>query len=269
MAMNPIDFEPRAWVPDSGWPITYDEVARHCPRAYEILELPNPNADSESLLAGRMSASERSLFESGVLAPTASLRPRSATRFGSAFGPMLRKSDGVNVVLNASATHVGLDEAGSAIDSVTAATLDGRRIDVRARRFVPACGGLENARLLLASRDRAPGGIANDHDVVGRYFMDHPRAVFGKIHVPPGTQFPLLRGRPLADGKFQFGVGLSPRTQAREQLLNHYATFELETSGYAEGQYQSFVPTMKVCCGADTRAIDSILRAGTSLTSRT
>ena len=76
--------------------------------------------------------------------------------------------------------------------------------------------------------------------------MDHPRAVFGKVHLPAGVQVPMLRGRPLSDGKLQVGVGLSAATQKREGLLNHYVTFELQTSGYAEAKYQSFIQTMKV-----------------------
>jgi choline dehydrogenase-like flavoprotein len=40
--------------------------------------------------------------------------------------------------------------------------------------FVVACGGIESARLLLASNCVEPGGIGNRHDVVGRYFQDHP-----------------------------------------------------------------------------------------------
>jgi choline dehydrogenase-like flavoprotein len=34
-------------------------------------------------------------------------------------------------------------------------------------------GGLETARLLLASRDVAPRGVGNEHDVVGRYYQCH------------------------------------------------------------------------------------------------
>src|SRR5690606_24766597 len=44
-----------------------------------------------------------------------------------------------------------------------------------------AAGGLENARLLLLSDDVAPNGLGNDRDLVGRYFMDHPRCRLGTL----------------------------------------------------------------------------------------
>jgi choline dehydrogenase-like flavoprotein len=111
---------------------------------------------------------------------------------------------------------------------------------------VLAAGGIENARLLLVSRDRQPRGIGNEHDLVGRYFMDHPRAVFGRVHVPEGRRLPLLRGRPVRDGKIQLGVGLTVEAQRREKMPSHYVTFEELTSGYAEASYQSVVQSMKV-----------------------
>ena len=45
---------------------------------------------------------------------------------------------------------------------------------LRARAYVLACGGIENARLLLVSRAAQPTGLGNGHDLVGRYFMEHP-----------------------------------------------------------------------------------------------
>jgi choline dehydrogenase-like flavoprotein len=56
----------------------------------------------------------------------------------------------------------------------------------------------------------------------------------------------MLRGRPVADGKFQVGMGLSPETQRQDGLLNHYATFEALSSGYATNSYQATVQAMKV-----------------------
>jgi hypothetical protein len=55
-----------------------------------------------------------------------------------------------------------------------------------------------------------------------------------------------MRGRPVARVKFQIGVGLSAEAQRREGLLNHYATFELESSSYTQASYQAVVQTMKV-----------------------
>ena len=39
---------------------------------------------------------------------------------------------------------------------------------------VLAAGGMENARLLLASNDVMQTGIGNQNDLVGRFFGDHP-----------------------------------------------------------------------------------------------
>src|SRR5436190_2153514 len=41
------------------------------------------------------------------------------------------------------------------------------------RRRAQAGRGIENARLLLASTQAMPQGLANDRDVVGRYFAEH------------------------------------------------------------------------------------------------
>ena len=45
---------------------------------------------------------------------------------------------------------------------------------VSARRFVLAASGIENAKLLLASRTQSANGAANSSDCVGRHLMDHP-----------------------------------------------------------------------------------------------
>jgi len=45
---------------------------------------------------------------------------------------------------------------------------------VRAKMFVLCCGGIETARLMLASNNIERDGIGNRHDMVGRFFSDHP-----------------------------------------------------------------------------------------------
>jgi choline dehydrogenase-like flavoprotein len=112
---------------------------------------------------------------------------------------------------------------------------------VKARRYVLAAGGMENARLLLLS-----DGLGNDRDQVGRCFMEHPRAVFGRVVLNAGATLPLLRGWPLRDGKVQLGMALSPEVQRRERLLNHYCTLESEVSKYTATTYETAVDVGKV-----------------------
>ena len=45
---------------------------------------------------------------------------------------------------------------------------------VKPRQVVLACGGMENARLLLASNDVMTPGVGNQNDLVGRFFADNP-----------------------------------------------------------------------------------------------
>lgn len=246
MLLSEFDLSPRPWVPHSGWPISHAEVARYYPRAAEVLRLPRAQQFAIGAHRERMSDDERRLLDDARLTPTVSLWAPAPMRFGAAYRRALERSAHARVVINANLTHIHLNEAGDRVEALSVATLAGQRFKVRVRTVVLACGGLENARLLLASRDRQTDGIGNRFDQVGRYFMDHPRAVFGKVHLRGGCRLPVLRGFPLPDGKVQVGLGLSEEVQRRERLLNHYLTVEVEVSGYARQSYQSSVEVMKV-----------------------
>ena len=70
-----------------------------------------------------------------------------------------------------------------------ARTRSGAEHRVQARAFVLACGGIENARLLLLS------GLGCEHDQVGRRLMNHPKNYYGRIRL----------SRPVQDLPFYFG----------------------------------------------------------------
>ncbi|MGH7540235.1 MAG: GMC oxidoreductase [Gemmatimonadota bacterium] len=245
MRLEPADVADRSWVADSGWPIPYEEVERWYPAAARILGLPPVDRFDPRAWASELSGVERALFDADELIPTVSLWAPRAKRFAR-YGKRLGKSRNVSIVLHANVTEIELAEDGRSVTRLRAATLDGGRLHVHAAVFILACGGLENARLLLASREVQPHGVGNAHDQVGRYFMDHPRAVFGSVRLKEARALPLLGGRPLPDGRVQLGLGLAEETRRREGLLNHYATFESTYSQYAAHTYQSFVRTMKV-----------------------
>jgi len=96
------------------------------------------------------------------------------------------------------------------------------QLKVDARAFVLAAGGIENARLLLASNTVAKAGIGNGYDQVGRYFMEHPHTRGGRV---VGTKaWTLLKafGRThrLAERELAGLIKPSAAVQAERRLLN-------------------------------------------------
>ncbi|HXH12301.1 MAG TPA: GMC family oxidoreductase [Alphaproteobacteria bacterium] len=246
MRLTQLDLERRDWVPDSGWPITYDELQRYYVKAEHILRLPSFDRVAREILPRRMSPAERAIFANDDLQPNISTWAKKPLRFGAAYEAQLRRSKNIAVYLHLSITDIRLNRAGTAVEELAACTLSGTQVKIRARRFVLACGGMENARLLLASRDVQPHGIGNQFDLVGRYFMDHPRVVFGKVKLHVPQKLPLMLGVPLAGGMAQVGIQFSEQAQRRQRLLDHYLTLERHWSPQTAKAYQSFIHTMKI-----------------------
>jgi choline dehydrogenase-like flavoprotein len=193
-----------------------------------------------------MNAAERQIFDTLDLRPNLSTWAKKPMRFGAAFRKQLQRSRNVSVYLNGNVTELRLNAAGNRIEECSACTLDGKAIQLKAKQFVLACGGLETARLLLASRSVQRLGIGNQFDNVGRYFMEHPRAVYGTVKLSAPQKLPSMLGLPLSDGMAQVGVQFDEATQRRERLLNTYLTFERHWSDQAAQAYQSFVHSMKI-----------------------
>jgi hypothetical protein len=246
MKLTELDLIKRDWVPNSGWPITYSELQRYYGKAERTLRLPSFDAFENSTLKQSMSPSERTLFNNDDLEPNISLWAKKPLRFGAAYKSKLKRSHNVTVYLNANVTEVTVNPAGNSVDELQLATLSGNRASIRAKRFVLACGGLENARLLLVSRSVQPNGIGNQFDLVGRFFMDHPRTVYGKIRLSGKQRLPLLLGIPVRDGIGQVGIQLSENVQRKERLLNNYLSLERQWSPQTAKAYSSFIYSMKI-----------------------
>ena len=247
MRLSPLDFSRRDWVPNSGWPIGYSDIESYYPRAEQVLELPDANGLREKVLAACTSANaESALFGSSDLQAKVVMWGRRPMRFQKTYRKPLRRARNIRMVLNASAVELLTNESGDRVEAVRAATLNGKELRISARVFVLACGGLENARLLLVSRRRHANGLGNRHDIVGRYFMEHPRAIFGSVRLSVPFSSSLLLGAPLPDGKVQIGIGLSDEVQRRERLVNSYLTLEPQLSRLAEQTFQSSANVVKV-----------------------
>ncbi|HKY68238.1 MAG TPA: GMC family oxidoreductase N-terminal domain-containing protein, partial [Acidimicrobiales bacterium] len=224
--LDAIDLEPRAWVPDSGWPLDPARLRACYERAAALLDRPPPSTYDRP--AGSPDDGVR--FDEGDVRTLVFHEDARPLRFGSLLRERLRPSDGVDVITLANVTEVLLDDAGARVAGVAVATVNGRSFVVRAPVVVLGCGAIENARLLLASASRRPAGLGNAHDVVGRYFQDHPKGFTGVLAVAPTARLlpasGYWPGRFTAAGRLRWGVGLTEDAQRRAEVLNSYVRLE-------------------------------------------
>jgi choline dehydrogenase-like flavoprotein len=175
--LEPRDLQARRWIPHSGWPIAYAELARYYPRAWEWvgLDAGRVNLDHETAIGRELPKIAPEKLQSGLL------HYSPAIRFGSAFRETLEADRDHDVILHANATHIQVDAEARRVEHIDFRTLNGLTGRVRARAYVLCCGGLENARLLLLSRDVEKNGIGNRRDTVGRFLTDHIFVTTGEV----------------------------------------------------------------------------------------
>jgi choline dehydrogenase-like flavoprotein len=176
--LDEIDFERRDWVPFSGWPFGKSTLAPYYQEAWSALGLRAPDgARLERSLLGDVPHWLNGDFDVGWW-----MFDRRADRYGCASQRELLEHPRLTVLLHASVTALHLDADLQTLDHLCIRSLRGHRGEVRAMHYVLAAGGLENPRLLLASDAQISGGVGNRHDLVGRFFMEHPHARGGRVH---------------------------------------------------------------------------------------
>jgi choline dehydrogenase-like flavoprotein len=182
MPFDAIDFEARSYMPNSGWPIDYESLHAYYERANRLCEA----GEFAYRAAQAFRGPEQPMIEGfhGASFTDDTLERFSCpTDFGARYGHKLRAARNQTVLLHANVTAIHLLAGGHQVESLQIQTLAGKRFQARARHFVLATGGLEVARLLLASRDVQPLGIGNEHDLVGRYYMCHLAGTIGSIKI--------------------------------------------------------------------------------------
>ena len=176
------DFETRAQVPHSGWPLSYEDLLPYYPAANALAEAGRFSYDARQAL-GEQVAPMIAGFDSPSVSTEGLERFSCPTHFGQRYAGRLQNATGVRLLLGANVTALHLQADGQRLASVTVRSLKGRQFEVAARSTVLASGGLETARLLLASQGRTPAGVGNAHDVVGRYYMCHIAGQVGSLRV--------------------------------------------------------------------------------------
>jgi choline dehydrogenase-like flavoprotein len=216
--LDPIDFEARPGIAHSGWPFDQRHLGAWYARAGAVcvLDVVDERAWTPDPQEGELQLGNDEL-------EPIRFRFGGTRDFGQAYRQALERSDNVDVLLNASVVEIEPASDLRSVRALQARTLQNQAFQIRAQAYVLACGGIENPRLLLASNRIAPAGIGNEHDVVGRYFMDHPYLTTGRF-VPLSPQHAdgphVIRSFKQAgrNQTFHTGVVLNERIRRDEEL---------------------------------------------------
>jgi choline dehydrogenase-like flavoprotein len=227
-AFDDIDFLNRPWLPLSGWPIDRKRLLPALDRAGKLLNL-GPNLYDERLFALLHSRPDDLGLDKQLLKPFfwqfSHMRHPHAepTRFARLAGDIAAAN--ISFLTHATVTEINVDSQGRRVTSLDLRSPIGRSATVHANTIVLCGGGVENARLLLASNSLLPAGLGNRHDVVGRYLCDHPRTSlchFARHDIDVIARHFNFYG--LSHGGhthfYLRGLSLSPEIQAREGLTN-------------------------------------------------
>jgi choline dehydrogenase-like flavoprotein len=220
--LEAVDFAPRPAVGQPGWPFGLDELGPWYARAVELCALHGSDFEVSWWVTER--GAPEPLIDNETVS-TSVFQVNYPYSFGTSYRDDLVQSDDIEVCLWANAVDFPLTPGTDQVDHVEVATLDGNRFVAKGRAYVLATGGIENARLLLAADGDRPGGLGNEHDLVGRYFTEHLQVLGG---------FAVLE-RPAESLSFYTGlVAPAPTTQDPEHTITARGVLTLTSAAVEE-----------------------------------
>jgi choline dehydrogenase-like flavoprotein len=219
--LSALDFEQRDWVPDSGWPFSITQLLPYYERAHSVCQL---GRFAYTAADWRAAGAQPIAFVAGRIQSNV-FHYSPPTNFGEVYGGEIERARNIVTYLGANVVELETSRSPTHVDGVRVACLAGNDFRVKARVFILAAGGIENARLLLLSNRTQPAGLGNAYDLVGRYFMEHlyvDRAASVLAPEARISEFYTIGQRTEA-GRVRGILALDPEVQRLERLT-HFCT---------------------------------------------
>ncbi|NEQ22832.1 MAG: GMC family oxidoreductase [Microcoleus sp. SIO2G3] len=242
--LDSIDFEKRDGVPYSGWPFDkshldpfYERAQTFCqlgPYAYAPEDWEDENSPRLPFTGNRITTK---MFQCG---------PRDI--YPDDYRKELEQASNITIYLHSTAVELETDDEAKTVKRVRVACLQGTQFWVSAKQFILSMGGIENARLLLLSDKVQKNGLGNQHDLVGRFLMDHPMVRGGFLYPSSPKIFNSTALYDLRELKGTSVIGklsLSDEVLRREKLLNITAALFPRTNRHKINLLRAIFPNGK------------------------
>jgi choline dehydrogenase-like flavoprotein len=223
--LDSLDFKKRDGVPNSGWPFGKEELHRYYERSHPLLKLGLFEYD-EGKWSQKMAKDHIFLFPLDRQCLNNVISQISPpAKFGDIYRAQLSGAGNIKVMLFSNATEIQTNDTATTVTGVRVRTLNGKSFTISARIVVLAAGGIENARLLLLSNQTQKVGLGNGRDLVGRYFMDHPRIRSDIVRINTQQRYRRLYDQTMVlsragyfDGDARISAHVAPTSECQRKL---------------------------------------------------
>lgn len=215
-----LDFTARSYVPNSGWPISKQDLDPYYKKAHDYCELgaytyefkEAIGNDTPEMIPG-WNATEISTNQLWLFSPP--------TNFKTKYQQFLKNSSKITTYLHANCLKIKTNNKGNLIDSLQCASLEKNYFVIRAQTYVLAMGCLEVTRLLLLSNEIHQQGLGNQNDLVGRFYMGHISGDAGQVTFTPHHGKVVWNYEKTKDGVYaRRTIAITPEIQQKHQLMN-------------------------------------------------
>ncbi len=165
-----VDFEQKEIYDFPNWPIEKYEFDQFFDRAADIIDITEKSFAAPK--NDRWQNSKMRIIEKVHSPPT---------RLNEKYLSEISAAENIDLILNCNLTDIQLSRNLSHVEKIITKNYRDEKFTFNAKRFVIACGAVENARLLLNSDSQISSGIGNHSDLVGRCFMEHIGAHLGNF----------------------------------------------------------------------------------------
>jgi choline dehydrogenase-like flavoprotein len=244
------DFKERPWVPNSGWPFAAAVLAPYYARAATFCGFPDTAFDHDYWSREKRSRAWE-FADRAVVSRVFHTVGAPHLRFGTSYREALRNALNVDVYLNANVTSIETEQNGKAVSRLGIQTLDGQSYGAKARVYVLAAGGIENARLLLLSPSPSTGTLGNGHDLVGRFFMEHLTVPEFCRFYPTDPDLPISYYRSLSRewGDIWGILSISERLQQEARIPNFRFQLTNVTNAFNENMSAAGMQSLRTIVG--------------------
>lgn len=231
--ISPDEHGRRDHVAQEGWPFALETLDRYHHELEDLFQIGHDSfEDIDAAMPGATGL---------LLADVENFRARWAKcptfarcNILTALGKEIRDSVNLTVVLHATVVGFDLDREQGRLRALTARSLSGASVTVRAEEFTIAAGTIESTRLLLALDAANDGRAFAGTDALGRYFQDHLKAEVAVVNRQrPELTNHMLGFRFIKGTRRDLHLELAHSAQVEDGVSSGfvYVSMDLATSG--------------------------------------